>query len=91
MARRFWWQPKKKDGNFIAWKEWKKLCRPKCVGGLGFKKTKEMNDTLLAKFAWMIVLGSQNICMEVLRSKYKVRDDWLKADPSKSASPYGER
>ena len=46
-----------------------------------------MNDALLAKFAWMIVSGSQSICMEVLRSKYKVSNDWLRSDPSKSASP----
>ena len=87
LARRFWWQPKKKEGSFIAWKEWDKLSRPKCVGGLGFKKTKEMNDALLAKFAWMVVSGNQSICMEVLRSKYKVSDDWLRADLSKYASP----
>ena len=37
--------------RFIAWKWWSKLCQPKCVGGLGFKKTREVNKALLAKLA----------------------------------------
>ena len=39
ISRRFWWKPKEKEGSFIAWKKGDKLCRPKCVGGFGFKKT----------------------------------------------------
>ena len=35
----------------------------------------------------MVASGKQSLCMEVLRSKYKVKEDWLKAEPSKSASP----
>ena len=82
-----WWKPKEKEGRYIAWKGWNKLCQPRCVDGLGFKKTRELNETLLAKFAWMVASGKQSLCMEVLRSKYKVKEDWLKAEPSKSASP----
>ena len=82
-----WCKPKEKEGRYIAWKGWNKLCQARCVDGLGFKKTREVNETLLAKFAWMVASGKQSLCMEVLRSKYKVKEDWLKAEPSKSASP----
>ena len=51
------------------------------------KKTRGVNEALLAKFAWMVASGKQSLCMEVLRSKYKVKEDWLKAEPSKSNSP----
>lgn len=67
--------------------KWDKLCRPKCVGGLDFKKTKEVNAALLAKLAWMVVSSKQSLCMDVLRSKYNVKEDWLRAEPRKSASP----
>ena len=87
MTGRFWWKPKEKESKFIAWKQWDKLCRPKATGGLGFKKTKEVNAALLAKLAWMVVSGKQSICMEVLRTKYKVKEDWLRAEPKKIASP----
>ncbi|XP_030970863.1 uncharacterized protein LOC115991294 [Quercus lobata] len=87
MTRRFWWKPKEKEGKFIAWKQWDKLFRPKVVGGLGFKKTKEVNAGLLAKLAWMVASGKHSICMEVLRTKYKVKEDWLRAEPKKIASP----
>ena len=66
LSRRFWWKPKDKDGRFIAWNAWDKLCHPKSMGGLGFKKAKEVNSTLLVKLAWMVVFDKQSVCMEVL-------------------------
>lgn len=74
-SRRFWWKPKEKEGRFFSCKKWDKLCRPKCAGGLGFKKTREVNAAFLAKLAWMVSSGNRSICMEVLRAKYKVRED----------------
>ena len=87
LSRRFWWKPKEKEGRYIAWKGWNRLCQPRCVGGLGFKETREVNKALLAKFAWIMASGKQSLCMEVLRSKYKVKEDWLRLKPSKFASP----
>nr|POE46277.1 putative ribonuclease h protein [Quercus suber] len=86
-TRWFWWKPKDRGGKYIAWKSWDKLCHPKKYGGLGFKKTKEMNLALIAKFAWFVASDRQNLCMDVLRSKYKVNSGWLSADPVTAASP----
>jgi hypothetical protein len=41
---RFWWNPKKESGRFLAWKAWDQLCQPKQLGGLGFKKAKRFNE-----------------------------------------------
>ena len=42
---------------------------------------------MLAKLAWMVASKRDNICMAVVRAKYKVKYDWLYSDPPKSASP----
>ena len=62
------------------------LCCPKSAGGLGFKKSKEVNLALIAKLAWMVCSGKESICMDLLRAKCKVSSDWLRAEPPKIAS-----
>uniref|UniRef100_A0A2N9HI63 Reverse transcriptase domain-containing protein n=1 Tax=Fagus sylvatica TaxID=28930 RepID=A0A2N9HI63_FAGSY len=32
-TRRFWWNPRKESGRYLAWKSWEHLCRPKKFGG----------------------------------------------------------
>ena len=86
-TRWFWWKPKDRGSKYIAWTSWDKLCCPKKFGGLGFKKTKEMNLALIAKFAWFVASDRQSLCMDVLRSKYKVNSGWLTADLVAAASP----
>ena len=46
-----------------------------------------MNNALLAKLAWMIASKRDSLCMTILRAKYRVRDDWLRREPSRNASP----
>lgn len=41
MARRFWWKPNQREGRFMAWRAWDKLCYPRSVEGLRFKKIKK--------------------------------------------------
>ena len=84
--RRFLWNPKKVSGNYLAWKSWEHLCLPKAWGGLGFRKAKKSNEAFLAKLTWMVISNRKSLCMDALRSKYKVRSDWLRSDPVKSAS-----
>ena len=86
-ARRFWWNPKKSKAKYLAWRSWKYLCRPKGAGGLEYRKSKDFNTTLIAKLAWMVASKRESLCMEMLWSKYKVRDDWMRRNPIKGASP----
>ena len=46
-----------------------------------------MNSALLAKLAWMICSGERSICMDLLHAKYKVSNDWFRAEPPKIALP----
>ena len=85
-TRRFWWNPKKESGRYLAWKAWDELCKPKGSGGLGFRKAKKFNEALMAKFTWMVASGFNSPCISALRSKYKVSVDWLHCEPQKYAS-----
>lgn len=87
LTRRFWWNPKEQQGGFITRKSWEKLCLPKSSGGLGFKKTKDINISLLAKLAWMVATKRDSLCMQILRAKYKIKHDWLRFNPPRLASP----
>ena len=80
-TRLFWWNPKKVSGNYLAWKSWEHICLPKAWGGLGFRKAKKSNEAFLAKLTWMVISNRKSLCMDALRSKYKVRSDWLGSDP----------
>uniref|UniRef100_A0A803P0N1 Reverse transcriptase zinc-binding domain-containing protein n=1 Tax=Cannabis sativa TaxID=3483 RepID=A0A803P0N1_CANSA len=69
MVRDFWWGFEK--GNHgLHLKAWDKLCLPKSRGGLGFRKTKEMNLAFLAKWEWNLLTGSQSLCCRILEAKY---------------------
>lgn len=35
----------------------------------------------------MVAFKRDNLCMKILQSKYKVKDDWLRSDALKKASP----
>lgn len=85
-TRRFWWNPKKEFGRYLAWKAWDDLCKPRVFGGLGFRKSKKVNEAFLAKFTWLIASGSNSLCIMPLRSKSKVKSDWLRVEPKKNAS-----
>lgn len=57
------------------------------MGGLGFKKAKNVNSALLAKLAWMIVSKRNSLYMSIIRVKYRVKEDWFRVEPPKLASP----
>ena len=84
---KFWWKPNDLEGKFLTLLELNNLCKPKCKDGLGFEKSKDINNALLAKFAWMIAFKRDSLCMLILRAKYKVKQDQLHKTPPKNASP----
>ncbi|XP_060963263.1 uncharacterized protein LOC115705899 isoform X2 [Cannabis sativa] len=76
MIRDFWWGFEKGNHGLYL-KAWDKLCLPKSMGGLGFRKTKEMNLAFLAKWGWNLLTGSQSLCSKILEAKYLKGRDFL--------------
>ncbi|XP_060960729.1 uncharacterized protein LOC133031276 [Cannabis sativa] len=76
LVRDFWWGFEK-GNNGLHLKAWDKLCLPKSLGGLGFRKTREMNQAFLAKWGWNILNGSQSLCCRILAAKYLRGKDFI--------------
>jgi len=51
--RCFFWN---KDKNYKPLIGWDKICLPKASGGLGIRKSKDMNDSLQMKLLWKILV-----------------------------------
>lgn len=68
-CRRFIW-----SGNSEAQKihlvNWAEVCRPKLSGGLGLKNLTIMNEALLMKLGWGLLVNNNSYWAQVLCSKY---------------------
>lgn len=69
IIRNFWWG-QKVDEKKIAWLSWEKMCEQKSNGGMGFKKLKQFNLTLLAKQGWRLQTDHTSLVYKVLEAKY---------------------
>ncbi|KAL6228485.1 hypothetical protein ACLB2K_002435 [Fragaria x ananassa] len=49
---------------------WKSVCKPKHRGGLGLKKTADMNQAMLAKASWRIFQNDHGLWADIYRKKY---------------------
>ncbi|KAH7510783.1 hypothetical protein FEM48_ZijujUnG0088600 [Ziziphus jujuba var. spinosa] len=49
IIKRFWWSIKPRAKRILALKSWSSICKPKSVGGLGFKRFEDINTALIAK------------------------------------------
>lgn len=56
---------------------WDKICCPKCEGGLGFRKTVDVNPSLLAKLVWKVLTDPNNIWVRVVPRKFLKNGNFL--------------
>lgn len=72
LNRNFLWgsSENKKCFHSVAWK---KVCRPKGIGGLGLKNLQTMNEAFLTKLAWRALGSPNNLLAQVFKQKY---DGW---------------
>lgn len=65
---------------------WDKILRPKCEGGLGIRKTQDVNAALLVKLGWKIIKEPDNLWTKVVSAKYLTKEDFLDVKKSATAS-----
>lgn len=87
--RNFWWGQKQKEPK-MAWISWKRMCKPKAKGAMGFRSLQAFNLAVLAKQAWRILLNPNSLVSRVLKAKYFPTGDFLNAQLGNSPS-YSQR
>ncbi|KAK5846144.1 hypothetical protein PVK06_002415 [Gossypium arboreum] len=76
IMNKFWWSNNKSTKG-IHWSNWDALCKPKNVGGLGFKNLFLFNKALLAKKVWRLLSQSNFLLAKVLKARYYPHSDIL--------------
>ncbi|CAA7040542.1 unnamed protein product [Microthlaspi erraticum] len=83
----FWWSNNGQTRG-MHWLAWKKLCKHKNDGGLGFRVLEDFNTALLAKQLWRLMENPESLFSRVFKGRYYRNATPL--DPIKSYSPsYG--
>ncbi|CAA7029430.1 unnamed protein product [Microthlaspi erraticum] len=65
----FWWSNNGQTRG-MHWLAWKKLCRHKFDGGLGFRAIKDFNTALLAKQLWRLLDNPESLFARVFKGRY---------------------
>ena len=69
MMRRFWWGQRGQDSR-IAWVSWKRLCKSKLKGGMGFRNLQAFNLAMLAKQGGRLLMNPNSLVARVYKAKY---------------------
>ncbi|XP_062021276.1 uncharacterized protein LOC133737799 [Rosa rugosa] len=59
---------------------WDTVCLPKSLGGLGIKKSSEMNQAMLAKAGWRLFQNNSGLWATVYKDKYLSHDNLFDAN-----------
>ncbi|XP_042942933.1 uncharacterized mitochondrial protein AtMg00310-like [Carya illinoinensis] len=68
MANLLWGQ--NQEEQKIRWVGWKRMCKTKELGGLGFKDLKIFNQALLANQAWRIMTDETTLLHKLYKARY---------------------
>ena len=85
LLTRFWWDSTQ-DKRKMSWISWKKMTKPKKLGGLGFKDIPTFNDALLAKLSWRIITKPSCLLARCLLGKHCKEEPFLSVQAAKSSS-----
>uniref|UniRef100_A0A803PI06 Reverse transcriptase domain-containing protein n=1 Tax=Cannabis sativa TaxID=3483 RepID=A0A803PI06_CANSA len=82
----FWWGINDNNRLKTHWQSWKKLCRPKKDGGLGFRSLVHFNQAMLAKQAWRILKQPNSTVSRILSARYYPQSSFLSSSTGHSPS-----
>lgn len=68
-------QSRNGERNSKSMVRWDSISQPKIKGGLGLKNPSQLNEALLMKIGWDIIVSPTSLWTKVLCSKYGVEND----------------
>ncbi|KAL5577529.1 hypothetical protein UlMin_019228 [Ulmus minor] len=74
------------DHKRVHWINWKDLCKPKSLGGMGFRDLSVFNQAMLGKQVWRLVTRPSSLAAKVLKAKYYPNSSIWEADANDSSS-----
>lgn len=81
---KFWWGSGDRTG--LHWYAWRRVCKPKREGGLGFRDIEIFNQALLGKQVWHILQAPNCLMARVLKARYFPDSSILTASQKKKSS-----
>jgi hypothetical protein len=83
-ARNFLWKGTSDSGIHLV--GWDKITKPKKLGGLGIRKARDANTSLLGKLVWNVHQNSDALWVKLIQHKYLKEEALLSSDNNKSGS-----
>ena len=78
MMRKFWWVQRGQESK-IAWVSWKKMCKSKMNGEMGFRNLQAFNLAMLAKQGWRLISYPNSLVAQIYKASYYPHGDVFQA------------
>ncbi|KAH9768702.1 reverse transcriptase domain-containing protein [Citrus sinensis] len=79
MMNAFWWGTTRNGGRGIHWLRWDLMCKPKSMGGVGFKRLHDFNIAILGKQCWKLITNLNSLVARILKARYYPRSSFADA------------
>ena len=76
MMRNFCWGQKEKESK-VPWVSWRKMCKSKLHGGMGFRNLEAFNLAMLARQGWRMLSNPSSLVARVFKARYFPHDEIL--------------
>jgi hypothetical protein len=86
MFKNFWWGFPLAKARNLSLKSWDSLCLPRALGGMGFRRMKDVNQALIAKLGWKVLTNFNSPWVSQLQGKYLYSFPFLSSSPSSAST-----